>query len=282
MPSKRTGPHHKYAEFGFTPEEAPVCLRCGADFEGSLQKSGYGLIYHVVPVSDYCPVAGLVARCKACEPWVSFDAIRTGKQFVVGRTIDWKTLERVNEYKSWHPPAMIQPVRGVRMYVLRRGVLEDDRLARCLARTWNRLPGEVRRTLSARWRSRREPGLAHYEEWGEWDPFCDGGLRVEALARWPHHSSMPLASCLNQGHAIRVNARYAKPMPDPVLGVLLAQELGHCYQFATSKTPYLGSDCETEVISLMAGWGFEKQDIYTWYDGYARDRWCRKQFVASK
>lgn len=269
MASRKKG-RRPYADFGFTPEEVPACLRCDNDFHTALQNTGYGLTYHAVPISDYCPVAGLVAVCKTCEPWVGPETFLTGKRFIASEKSVWATDKTVNEYKSWHPPAVVQPARGVPMYVLRRGALDDDRLARCLARTWNRLPGEARDSLLVRWQSKREQGEDFF--WvgeREYDPFCEGGCawKPRTLAVVP--GTMPLGLCLNRGHAIRLNARYAKPMPDAVLEVLLAHELGHCYQYAASKRTWLGPNCEAEVISLMAEWGFRNQDIDEWQAEHA-------------
>lgn len=249
-----------WANFGFTPAEVLRCELCNVSNKDTLRNNGSSLIACVLPATPHCPVTGMVGLCKGCldRPWRQ---AFFGLEYRVS-TFDLETLKYVSEAKKWHPPPMVQPLKGVPIYVLSRGFCDDQRLADVVGEAWQRIPAGARKPMLKHWAVEAR-AWCDWRDPDSWAPSLDSGaLRIEALPSWPGFRCL-YGQMLNDGHAIRLHSPTVQAMPDKVLMTLIAHELGHCYQYAT-----LGERrwkiIEAEVHEIMAGWGFRDTDIDAW------------------
>jgi hypothetical protein len=232
----------------------------------AVQCTGFTLKGYTVPITDVCPVAGLIGVCTPC-----FDKLRVttrdwrervvlkpdvfeGKPYVTHYTHEAGAPGRVAHTSSWEPPPMVQPVPGVPMYVLQRGFVDDERLGACIAQTWARIPPEAQHALVKMW---ERPD-------GEYSGLSKGALRIEALPGWPYRPRAALATCHNRGHAIRLHSPTVDAMPNGPLMTLIAHEVGHAYQDATFPGRKCQGSLEQDVVAVMAEWGFRDADVDDW------------------
>jgi hypothetical protein len=290
---KRVRP--EYSDFGFTKAELVACTRYRESEVDLMRGAGCPLAGHSIPVTPLCPVAGLVGLCPEClacmwgedrKPrfqYVPYPGGFNGEEYWLSSSLGEAGL--VHATNTWTPPAMFQPVRGVQIYLPRRGACDDDRLAAVVRKTWGAIPVAARRAMNSHWQLPEEdtPG------------FCKGGLWIEALARWPGRGNRCMGQCWNDGHAIRLHSPTVNAMPDDVLAVLIAHELAHAYPSAARRELPRGLSVEENAVAIIEGWGFRDRDITDWLghrqeelDRREEKRWAarrekwRKDFVKRK
>jgi len=195
-----------------------------------------------------------------------------GKPYLTGSL--FKRLER-----TWTPPAMIRPIKGVPVYLLLRGFCEDEDRLGCLVRdTWERIPESDRQAMRK-----------YLEKWSEdHEPFNQGALRIEAIPNWPERGRA-IGVCMDWGRAIRLHSPTLDAMPDDVARTLLAHELAHVFQLASDyrnlRKKYLKGlvvlfrnekSCkkliEEDAIEVMMEWGFKDETIDHWLKCRADER----------
>jgi hypothetical protein len=237
-----------YAEFGLTTEEVYSCALCGVSKYQATDDDGFGLASYIVPPTPLCPVAGVVGLCRHCLGKPAYGAFE-GAQYYVSR---------FGGFRRWQPPPMVQPVPREPLYLLLRGFCDEERLARSIRSTWQRVPAAARGPLREHWQTRE--GL---------HSLCNGPMRVEALPNWAERSRPTLGECWTRGHAIRLHSESVQTMPDEALAAVIAHELAHAFQHATECDwgPTV-KEVEAAVDDCIRGWGFDPE---------ADRRWCAQQ-----
>jgi hypothetical protein len=235
-----------YADFGLSISELLRCELCGIFPHKALYRDGQTLTGFAVPISSRCPVAGLVGLCKACSE-------RFGTGIFEG-PVDGVTGAGESLPQSWTPPPLIQPVPGAPLYLIKRGITDDERLARCIAATWQRVPEDARLAMTTRW-------LSSEKDANE-GALGTGALRIEALPHWEGRTQA-MGMCLNRGRAIRLLSCFVDAAPDNHLKTIIAHELAHCFQ-DTADWVEPETTIEEDAIEIMADWGFRNADIHDW------------------
>lgn len=248
-----------YADFGFTIYEVFRCAICGIKEAKAFWEQGFTLAGYSVPISEYCPVSGLVGVCKHCIGRQALAEIFRGRPYGLWGK-DAKVVETL-----WKPPALARPVNREPIFIIERGFCDEKKLGNAVSSVWDQVPARTRTTLRRllSWKGYKADDLPPPWEKKEHGDFEQGALRVEALPCWPEHSN-ELGMCMHRGHAIRLKASLVTAMPDRVLETLFAHELAHSVQFAVAFSRGPLDFSEEGAIRIMASWGYRDKDIDRW------------------
>jgi hypothetical protein len=259
----RSGKGDVYADFGFTAAEVFRCGFCYLCERDALTTLGVSLMAYSVPITTLCPVAGQIGVCISCFETLRVQPLKEDCTEVLPRKIFngvpyWDEIEQAHT-RRWTPPHPAQPIKGVPIYQLLRGFSDEDRLGRCLRRTWKRIPRRAQQRITA-FLEEREPYHPTVSK---------GSLRIEALPDWPGRRKDLLGACMNQGHAIRLHSPTMNAAPVELVSFVVAHELGHTYQCAAGLYDW-GFDEEEHVEELLKKWGIDDTPFRAW------NAWCRK------
>jgi hypothetical protein len=143
-----------------------------------------------------------------------------------------------------HPVARCFPP-GVPVYVTDRTAVLASRLARAWEAAWPRIDPEARDNIQRIW-------------WWRWQGGCVPA-RVEVVPRLADAT----AHCWPDLGLFHFSYAECLEMPDELLPVLVAQELGHCALWAGGERGS-GRLVEREVNRLCASWGFDVEGLDKW------------------
>lgn len=185
------------------------------------------------------------------------------------------TAQQAHELVAKFFPNAIPLVKRDTIYLMPIGNGDDQRFARNFRTTWRLMGKEERRSLTNYWRNpdptRMMPQIL--------------SPNIELLDVWSQWKDGDFGHCTNNGHRFVFWAPGVDAMPDNMVQVLIAHELGHAYRNAIGRDIFDPANPPTEAeereeefqtrLTVEVVWGFDEEALSEWmsqnFDAVVRD-----------
>jgi hypothetical protein len=258
----------RYIPFALVAKEVTRCALCGccpesAEYRREHGKLGTWFRRDARFFLDEGTIGGLFGFCVECGLWLeesaynvpdeksryltSIDYDRLGQ--------DWRrhhldTSQGDSTGRAWSekPPAHLQILDGLPIWLIVRGECDDAALAKLIGETLNMIPEQPRQCIFDYILSPIERSTTRR------------GMRFEALGSWLGMRDAS-GACLDYGLAIRLRASAVNVCPgQPVSSIktTIAHEIARTSQKADGKKFATSDECERDLEDRLRQWGFEE------------------------